>query len=738
MRLVKALVSLMVISGLSACGPAENAVSFDIAAQSASETELYSNRYTHAESAEEAVSLHSLTGCELLIENKLLAVYYDAGVGALKVADKRSGYIWGSLASGGTDKLTDSWARLAGSVVAIDAFNEKAALSSVGAERVAVSEHAGKVRIAAEFPEQEISLQFELSLDQDKLIFDLSDADISEKGEHKLAAVYFLPFFGATEGAQLPGYFLVPDGCGALMRFSESTQYLSGFVKRVYGEDIGISAVTPLENLKTNRTESYEAGEQSVNFPIYGVCHGAGQNAFLCAAENGGEYAEINAVPAGVITEYNRAFIKFIYRQKYEQPISRKGAGVQAPQKDRNLVDPRLVMTFLTGGDADYVGMARAYKETLGLKNRSKSGAVPLSIDFICADIKRELLGSTTLLLTEYDELSAYAREFSALAPALQLTLLGWQKGGLNGYNKSASALSTVYGGLDELSALNTLLSGNLRLSLVALTAKKGQYNARADGAVSMSQADIKSVSNDDALFLGDTYYLKPQNAAAGLSAQIAALAARGFSKIAVFDLGNMLYSDYSNGGALTRAETKRLLIDAVPDGSALENPNDYLFSKTAYSLQTPVGNSQFLYETDAVPFMQIVLSGSADMLARYSNLGFYSKADILKHIDYNMYPAFLLTGDGELDLSDTALSMLQRSKAADWKHYIADSYAQINAVLANIRGQSILGRTVIDEGFVKITYETGGVLVNYTHSEKRCGDIAVPAESAVYVGGLA
>ena len=49
--------------------------------------------------------------------------------------------------------------------------------------------------------------------------------------------------------------------------------------------------------------------------------------------------------------------------------------------------------------------------------------------------------------------------------------------------------------------------------------------------------------------------------------------------------------------------------------------PNKYLWKYTDRYLQSPVGTSQYVYETDTVPFLQMVLNGTMEVYAPYANL---------------------------------------------------------------------------------------------------------------------
>ena len=65
-----------------------------------------------------------------------------------------------------------------------------------------------------------------------------------------------------------------------------------------------------------------------------------------------------------------------------------------------------------------------------------------------------------------------------------------------------------------------------------------------------------------------------------------------------------------------------------------MDSPNKYLWEYTDRFLNSPIGSSQYVYETDTVPFLQMVLNGTMEVYAPYSNFSFYSQSDMLRMID--------------------------------------------------------------------------------------------------------
>jgi hypothetical protein len=152
----------------------------------------------------------------------------------------------------------------------------------------------------------------------------------------------------------------------------------------------------------------------------------------------------------------------------------------------------------------------------------------------------------------------------------------------------------------------------------------------------------------------------------------------------------------------------------------------------------SPQVGSQLLYETDTVPFLQIVLSGSVNQFGTPLNASSFSRDRLLRHIEYGIYPSFIVAGCESLDLFRTAQEDFYSANFNDWKEYILEAYRTADA-LTVVRGREIIGHTVISEGFIRVDYEDGArVYVNYTDKALTDGDIEVEASGYKVSGGSA
>jgi hypothetical protein len=152
------------------------------------------------------------------------------------------------------------------------------------------------------------------------------------------------------------------------------------------------------------------------------------------------------------------------------------------------------------------------------------------------------------------------------------------------------------------------------------------------------------------------------------------------------------------------------------------------------------VGTSQFIFETDSVPFLQMVLNQTMEVYAPYSNFSFYTQPDILKMIDYNLSPSFILSKQPSHYLSSTPSAELYSTEFAQYEDLIKNVYGQVNGILCQVIGYDWTGRKVLESGVVLNTYDNGSdkkeIVINYTDEEKLYNNISIAPLSASVISG--
>ncbi len=233
----------------------------------------------------------------------------------------------------------------------------------------------------------------------------------------------------------------------------------------MYGKDFAIDHLFEVNDLKVSRPNDFATEEKSVLMPIFGVVHGPKQNGLFARITSGEEYAAIVATPAGVLTNYNWVSAKFIYRQKYLQPTTRSGAGgVQIVQQNRNHFDPEIRYYFLSGDDADYVGMAKVYRNMLykeGVLARQEriDSQIPLKIGILGSDIEKGFIFNSLKVITSLKQAEEIVTSLNSEGISnLTVVMKGWQEGGLNGSKASKFAFEEKLGEKDAFWNFQTLL----------------------------------------------------------------------------------------------------------------------------------------------------------------------------------------------------------------------------------------------------------------------------------------
>ena len=712
-----------------------------------SKYEVRTNRHTQYVDTEEAVCLLTTAGFEKKMDNGILSVWYSEELESIRVVDLRTGYVWGCMDDKEAYGLNKKWAARATSICDISYYNMegKAESAALSEKEFSALYQWGETSFDCEVSAKKlgISFLFTASLEDDRLVFEMKDEDIRETKKNLLASVSFMPFFGAVYKAEVPGYILVPDGSGALIRFQAAKDYQSGYSRKIYGNDLAIDRDITLSNLNATRTDDYATEENQLSLPLWGMVHGENQNGFLATVDSGELYATIQAVPAGAMNKtvkISRAYATFVYRTEYNKRVSNSKT-VTMPQEELNRVDAKLTYTFLAGEDANYSGMARTTRSQLlerGLLpegNQTDRGEdTSLLLHVVGSEVKKGFLSNRLARLTTVDEAEDILERLGDEGISnVSVLLSGWNKGGYHGGSYGTTAFEKNVGSRKEIEKLQEIVrknGGEFALVVNAVTANKDQIRINQDAALNATLDTVLKEIPNKSLMYQTTYYMRHTRVKDALE--------KAFRKLDGFDLllegiGTYLYSDYTIRDENSRDEVQAELLDTVARAEQkllLDGQNLYMLNYASGLVNVPVSNSQYVYETDSVPFLQMVIRGSVDYYAPYSNQGFYSEASILKMIEYGAYSSFMVMGADNFSLNDTPLENYFSLNFNDWEEKIYEVYGKVNEALSPVLGAEMVSHKAEAEGVYCTVYNNGcKVWVNYNEeSYTSTSGITVPA----------
>ncbi|MFC4810484.1 DUF5696 domain-containing protein [Paenibacillus sp. GCM10023250] len=718
-----------------------------------------SNRFTMPEPARADVPKTAVgQGYTRIGENAGLELYMNMATCAIAVKNKATGYVWSSLPDPktmGGEELNEDWLNAMQSPFLFDYFQGDDATPASSNYR---SQHGkalsakpvqGGMDVTYALPDLGITFTVRTLLDEQGLVVSVPDDAIAEKGSGRLAAVQLYPFLGSVRQADVPGYLFIPDGSGALIRFrDQQSRFDEPYVGEIYGSDAA--------------TTGFDFAN-AVSYPVFGIVHGAGQNALMGIVEQGKANAEIVAYPSGVNTNYYWVSPRFKIRSAYFQPTSQSMGGINTFTKARTEGDKSTRYVFLSGREADYAGMAAAYRAYLQrgglLPEQPKPAAsdesrdVPVEIDFLGGDIEPGLIGRHVLKLTSFEEAKAILEDLRKQGVTrVTAVLKGWNSGGLNGARPAKPVFASELGGRSGFEALRDYAAAqgialSLETDYTDLLKGSPRTDVRSDATRMITDRllEYPFVSKFVSSLYKDLtgYYLRPQSALRLAKDDFGAFRGDGLTSLALNGTGSTLFSDYGGKTPLTRTGAMgtygKLLEEADKQSLRLlvNRPNDYMLKGTSAYLGMPLESSQFMYATDTVPFVEMVLHGVVDYYASDANHQADPEEDVLRMIEYGAYPSFVITKEPSWKLQNTPSSDQFSTAYDDWAPEIKRRYDLANEALKPVQGAYMTGREVPEYGIVKVSYSSGATIwVNYTGRDYRSGAVTVKARGYTVTGG--
>ena len=675
---------------------------------------------------------------QLVGENETFQLYADPASLAFKVVDKRSGYIWNSNLDEKIkgDRLNKTWTAFASSGISIDYLDKKATSERASVTNTDHTTDFKKIdqgfEASIKFTDAGITLKLIVKLEPNGASVELPFDGIKEENpDFKLGTLYLYPFMGYTRTNITPGYMLIPDGAGSLIRFAETTKATNMFYGRYYGSDLGMITTLPYDPT-INRP-------YRLSLPVYGMVHGEKENAYISILEKGASYGELQVHPAGIITNFNFMFNAFVYNESYFQATNRSGAGVTTLQASTNAFDIKMHYRFLTKQDADYVGMARSYQQYLvdkgDLKKVSSSnGDIGVKLEFLGGEKEKILFWNQSIPMTTTKQMDEILAGLGVKNP--EVVYYGWQPLGASTMPPHSLKLEKSLGTIGELSSMVekvTAEGGNFYLYLDPQAAFRDEsgYSPRYDLAMSITDANLMAYNRDKVNFFLNLPAV--DRSYSNLSKEVFSNLKAG---LALDGIGAMLFSDFKKDNLLNRESTiekYQALLLAEKGQKAFYLPNDYVFSAMDAYFDIPLSDSGYIYTSDVVPFIQIVLAGYVPYYGTALNFSSNNVDDLLRHADFGIYPSYYLTYEPTAKILNTRSSWIYTSSYTQWAPEVNRAYQWLNQLLGPVKGQTIISREYLADGVVAVTYSNQKqIIVNYTDQPYTSGAIRVNSKDAI------
>ena len=616
---------------------------------------------------------------------------------------------------------------------------------------------------------------------------------------YTLQTIQILPFIGAGRTATDPetatrddeGYNFIPDGSGSIITFDQNKKetMVSG---TMYGSDFGFYETS----------SSATANHQVWRVPVYGTVRDSQmkiyqekkdengevvlddkekpvlefveerktQEGYVAFITEGESLARIDALDGGRVHEYHSIGITLFPRQTDSYPLDgitvSGGTAVYTKEIERRYVGNYTIhFRLLSGDQANYVGMANAYREFLidqeVLEKQDKDEeSIQLFLDMIGdIDTTKTFLGMPVKAkaeITTFEDAKKIITELKEAGISNQvIRYLGWANGGLSAMAPTKVKVEKVLGGEKGLKELISFIQSegmqmylDLNFSYVNKTGlfdgfDLDKYTAKTiDGKAAYYQTynPIVQAYNTQVAYVVsagtiDDFYGK-------ISQKYAALFGEGAKNISVGSLGSALNSSQDEELPLNREDAKNYTvsalekIDADYDSVLLENGNYYTWKYVDTILNVPMGSSNRIATTAEVPFLAIVLHGYMTYTGEAINLAGDYEYTLLKTIETGACPYFVVGYENIKELKINGYSEYYAVEYATWKDAIVEEYEKLNGVLAPLQNQTIIDHEVMNNRVVKVTYDGGTeIYLNYNNYAVTVNDMVISAMDFAVVG---
>ena len=697
--------------------------------QAAEETSEGSADYGFDPEAEMLTDEQALAEMKLAVENDKLALYYNKDA-VIALVDKNTGEVWWSSpinieASAGKAAQKTKLKSALSLVYATPAEQKTTTQNSEDQKAscdVKITVVSDGLEIVFAYEKAKITVPVKLTLTEEYLGLNVDTSQIEEQDSNQIVqSLTFMSAFGAAEPDE-EGYFVIPDGSGALINFNNGKTSYASYKGKVYGRD-----VTVVETQKPAVT-------QQVYLPMYGIVKGS--SGMMVVADKGDTCATINAYIAGQgKTSYNACYFDFELRTDDEYLMGGESNPLTVFEK-RGILVPEIELRYYPvsnddKSDVNYIDIADSYRNYLiSEQGVTKSEAVDsgaLYIDFYGATMKQEtVLGFPVTMqheTTSFAEAKTILEQLKALGVGnIVVNYNQWTTADIKGKVADKAKAASILGGKSDFKDLMEYAENNgitVYPAVDNLTFESGGgYFTMTDTAIRVSNAYSRQIEYDLAHGIENKFYdamslLSPRKYEKVFNNLAKSYSKYGLDTISLGSATTVIYGDYGKK-SVSREMFKNNLQTYMEElqgsvGSILaDGANAYVLKYVDHISDVPLSSSKYDIFDVEIPFYQIVMSGLKPVSTTAVN-GDAEVADlVLRALACGSNLRFDFVAETADELKDTRYDTLYYANYEYWVEDAAGLYNFANCVLTNTAGSTITEYEILDENTIKTVYENG------------------------------
>ncbi len=664
---------------------------------------------------------------KLAAENSKLALYYNDKDITIALQDKNTGKIWWSNpinADASAGKAAQKQELKSGMTLTFGEPSKRRTTTNQSKARsdAAMQASGDSVTVTYDFTDAEIVIPVTYTLHDDYMSLNVDTSQITEKNSDKIITdMAFLSTFGAAEMDE-EGYYVIPDGSGALINFNNNKAGYRVYQGKVYGNDI--TAV------KTTKPTT----GRNVYLPMFGIVKG--DSAMMVVADKGDTCATINAYVAGQKnTSYNSCYFDFEIRTSDEFLMGGDANPLRVFEK-RGILVPEIEVRYYPvsnsdKSDVDYVDIADAYRNYLtsdkGVERSEYTGDNSLYVDFYGATMKQEpILGFPVTLqhkTTAFEDAQNILEQLNSLGvDDMTVQYHQWTTADIKEKVSDKAKPASILGGKSDFNKLMDYADSNgikIYPAVDNLTFKSGSgYFTMTDTTIRVSNAYSRQIVYDLAHGVENKYYdamslLSPRKYEKMFTNLAKSYSKAGLDNISVGSATTVIYGDYGKK-SVSREMFKNNLQDymeslkaSVPSILA-DGANAYVLKYVDHISNVPLSSSKYdVFDTE-IPFYQIVMSGLKPVSTTAVNGDAQISDLVLRAIASGSNLHFDFVAEDANELKDTKYDILYY---ADYKYWVDDAagcYKFVKDALSGVEGVQIADYNILSDTQIETVYTNG------------------------------
>lgn len=673
----------------------------------------------------------AMSEMKLAVENSKLALYYNNKDITFALQDKNTGKIWWSNpinADASAGKAAQKQDLKSGMTLIFGEPSRRRTTTnnSKARSKATMKATASGLEVTYDFDNAEIVVPVTYTLMDDYLALNVDMSKVNEKNADKIVTnLAFLTTFGAADTEE-DGYFVIPDGSGAIVNFNNGKAGYRAYQGKVYGADI-----TAIKTTKPATT-------QKVYLPMFGIVKG--DSGMMVVADKGDTCATINAYVAGQKkTSYNSCYFDFEIRTSDEYLMGGDANPLRVFEK-RGILVPEIEVRYYPvsnsdKSEVDYVDIASAYRNYLtASQGVTKSSAVDtnaLYVDFYGATLKTEtVLGLPVTMqhkTTSFEDAKNILEQLKGCGVDNMVVQYNqWTAADIKEKIADKAKPASILGGKSDFKKLMDYASANnisIYPAVDNLTFKSGGgYFTMTDTAVRVSNAYSRQIEYDLAHSVENKFYkamslLTPRKYEKMFTNLGKSYSKNGISNISVGSATTVIYGDY--GKKSTSREMFKNNLQGYMDGlqssvgSILaDGANAYVLKYVDHISNVPLNSSKYdVFDTE-IPFYQMVMSGLKPVSTTAVNGDAQISDLVLRAIASGSNLRFDLVAEEANELKDTRYDVLFYADSRYWIEDAAGCYKFANEALSGLSGVEITEYNILSDNEIETVYANGTTTV--------------------------